>query len=117
MRNYVVEKSDGSARDVVADSGEERLVVTKASGIRFAAGTWHELEAGLYHATPVSPRTLCATLAVLSPRVSEKQDVLLGKPGFMQGAYMRSTVSADETLMICAQLSALLRPSELDYMT
>lgn len=109
MRKYSVAVSDGTQRDAVADSGTDALVSLIESGIRYSTGSYHDLEAGVYHATQIRSEGLCATVAALSERVADTEDVLLGRPGFASGIRHRVEVSREEMQMMCAQLSTAMK--------
>lgn len=109
MRKYVVAVSDGTQRDIVADSGSDILVGLIESGMRYSTGSCHDLEAGIYHSTQIRPESLCATVAVLSERVADTEDVLVGRPGFVGGTRRRVEVAREEIQVMCAQLSTTVK--------
>lgn len=106
LHRYEVDLTGIRALDSLIDTGRTTSVVKVVSGVAFEAGSWHEVEVGKFHATPISPRSFCATLAVISPRVQGSTDVLLGRPGFTTLRNERPVISELEMDLIYDQLDA-----------
>jgi hypothetical protein len=104
LSQYVVAAADGTGEDTVSETGAKDLVMVTASGLRSPAGTSHALEAGQFHSTPIPLGGMCATLAVLSPRIEGRIDVLYGRPGFQSNRRARLAVNRDEWKIIQSQV-------------
>lgn len=103
LREYLVEPMESDGIDRLVEGGRWLNVRSTLTGLRFAAGSWHEVEVGKYHATPIPPKAFCATLAVLSVPVPGARDALVGSAGFRAPGKVRPTVTENEIRTICSQ--------------
>ena len=107
LHRYEVSLTGIRTQDSLVDTGLTMRVVKVVSGVVFEAGSWHEVEVGQFHATPIPPTRFCATLAMISPRIPGSTDVLLGCTGFSQ---LRSTRPAVDEADL-AEIYRQLRPA------
>jgi hypothetical protein len=104
LRKYTVQPGSGEDLDVLVES-ETRTSVNKIITRQGCpAGSWHDLEAGAYHATEIPGDTLCATLAILGQHHPAGRDVLVGQPGFLVTKNTRALVTNDEIAEMSSQL-------------
>lgn len=103
LKEYLVCPSVGEGIDRVLEGDRWLHVRPCLTDLRFPAGTWHELEVGKFHATPIPKRDFCVTLAVLSVPVENESDVLLGSPGFHLEVPTRRPVTEIQWATICDQ--------------
>jgi hypothetical protein len=108
LREYVVQTPKGDGIDRLEAGGWVNLSV-KLAGIRFPAGCWHELEAGKYHATPISMRKFCATIALLGVPIGGTRDVVIGSERFGAQVHERPPVTDSEREVICGQFARHFR--------
>jgi len=109
LRQYVVQPYGPNNLDVVVDSGHWVDVTTTLEDLRFDAGSWHDVEVGQYHSTPIPIGSLCATVAILGRPIVGARDVLLGAEGFKAVSNVRPRASQTEHKSMMAQLKELLR--------
>lgn len=101
---YRVLPNREQGKDTLTDAHETLGIARTHAGLVFPAGTWHEVEVGQFHSTPIPKHHFCATLALLSPRIPGAWDTLLGKSGFELMSHIRPRVEPKEWAEIRKQL-------------
>jgi len=104
LKKYTVQPGTGEHLDLLIESENWTSVNKTITRQECPAGSWHDLEAGVYHATEIPDDTLCATLAVLGQHHPAGRDVLVGQPGFLVTKNTRVLVTDDEIAEMSSQL-------------
>lgn len=104
LSRYRVASTYGSGHDALEEERTSVVAHYSERDLVVHAGGSHELQAGVYHETPIPSDWFCATIAVLSIPVPGASDALLGEPHLSLLKSDRPIVTRDEALVISKQI-------------
>lgn len=102
-REFRVDTTRKDGIDRLVDTGRWVDVRAVVTGLSFREGSWHEIQVGQFHSTPIPKKQFCITLAVLSLPVPGGRDVLLGSSKFKVLTHPRAIVTDKDADMMCRQ--------------